>query len=65
MEADNWFLDGKSTGEVYSRYCEFCIAENLQPISKIAFSKQLAKQFGYVIKDQKINGKKFRIYVKG
>lgn len=65
MEADNWFVDGKSTGEVYSRYCEFCVSENLQPISKIAFSKQLAKQFGYVIKDQKINGKKFRIYVKG
>jgi putative DNA primase/helicase len=47
---------------VYQRYNTFCLANNLQAISAIEFSKQMKKQFELVIKTIEYDGKKLRVY---
>lgn len=63
-QSDDYEINGQATSKVYDKYKEFCIVENLQPVSKIAFSKHLTKHFGYTIVDRKIDKKKFRLFVK-
>ena len=58
-------IEGEPTNKVYQRYQEYCIANTLTPMSNGEFSKQVKKHFGFVIVDKKINGKKYRIFVKG
>ena len=57
-------IENEPTNEVYKHYQEYCIATNLTPMSAGEFSKQVKKHYGFVIKDKKINGKKYRIFVK-
>lgn len=52
------------TPKVYKKYNEYCLANNLQPLSNIEFSKQVKKKFDVDIKDKKVNGIKHRIFVK-
>lgn len=53
------------TSEVYLKYNEYCISNGMSPMSKGEFSKQCKKYYGLDIADKKINGQKFRIFVKG
>lgn len=57
-------VENEPTKNVYKNYLEFCLNNNLQPLSHIEFSRQITKRFGYKIIDKKIDGKKYRIFVK-
>ena len=58
-------IENEPTNKVYKKYQEYCIANTLTPLSNGEFSKQVKKHFDFVIIDKKINGKKYRIFVKG
>jgi len=58
-------IENEPTKDVYKRYQEYCLANNLQPMSNIEFSKQVKKKFNFEIADKKIDGKKYRIFVRG
>ena len=51
------------TNSIYKAYQEYCIRDNLQPLSQIEFSRQTRKHFNIDIADKKINGTKYRIYI--
>jgi len=53
------------TTNVYKKYNEYCLENNLNAMSKIEFSKQIKKRWKLDIKDKKIQGKKYRIFIKG
>lgn len=57
-------IENEATSEVYKSYQEYCIMSNLTPMSAGEFSKQVKKYYGFTIKDKKIQGKKYRIFVK-
>ena len=57
-------IKNEPTSEVYKSYQEYCIMSNLTPMSAGEFSKQVKKYYGFNIKDRKIQGKKYRIFVK-
>ena len=48
---------------VYQKYCTFCFANNLQPMSAVEFKKQFKKQFNLVEKVVDVDGKRIRVYV--
>ena len=56
-------IENEPTNVVYKRYQEYCLANSLQPMSNIEFSKQVNRILGLKIIDKKINGKKYRIFV--
>lgn len=58
-------IENKATNFVYGKYNEYCIDNNMTPMAKGEFSKQCKKYYGLNISDKKINGQKFRIFVKG
>lgn len=57
-------IENQPTNEIYSRYQEFCLSNNFQPMSRIEFSRQVTKRFSFAIIDKKIAGKKYRIFVR-
>lgn len=57
-------IENEPTKDVYKRYQEYCLANNLQPMSNIEFSKQVKKKFDFEIIDKKIDGVKYRLFVK-
>jgi len=57
-------IENEPTNEVYRRYVEFCISNNMQPMSHIEFSRQTNRQCGFTIVDRKIDGKKYRVFVR-
>ena len=63
-EDEDFELENEPTSAVYERYKEFCLSESLQALSKIEFSRQMVKTFGYQITNKKINGKKYRLFQK-
>ncbi|MBR5583371.1 MAG: DNA primase, partial [Lachnospiraceae bacterium] len=63
-EDEDFNVESEPTSTVYERYKEFCISENLQAVSKIEFSRQMVKTFGYQIVNKTINKKKYRMFVK-
>ena len=64
-ENDDYEIENEPTSNVYKRYQEYCIANTLTPLSNGEFSKQVKKHFDFTIIDKKIQGKKYRIFVKG
>lgn len=52
------------TKEVYRKYQEFCIVNSFQPMSNIEFSKQIKRHLDLEITDKKIDGKKYRIFIR-
>ena len=64
-EDEEFNMQTEPTSLVYDRYKEFCLSESLQCLSKIEFSRQMVKTFGYQIVDKKIKGKKYRLFQKG
>lgn len=61
-EGEEFQIENNPTSNVYKRYNEYCIANNLNPMSNIEFSKQINKLLNYQVVNKKINGKKYRIF---
>ena len=57
-------VENESVGEVYLAYSVYCRESNLQAMSKIAFSKEVQKQSGFVSKTTSIGGRSIRMFVK-
>ncbi|AZK44791.1 phage/plasmid primase, P4 family [Paenibacillus lentus] len=55
-------IENEPTNEVYKRYTVYCAENGLQPISQIGFSKQVVANFGFMVVDKKIDGRKRRIF---
>lgn len=62
-EQEEFQIENEPTNKVYKRYQEFCLANSMQPMSNIEFSKQVNRLLGFTIMDKKINGKKCRIFI--
>lgn len=56
---------GNSTDLVYSRYQEYCLANNLQAMSKTAFSKQISRNLHLHTEVRRVGKKATRVYVAG
>lgn len=63
-DVDEHDILNEPTKAVYQRYQEFCIINGFQPISNIELSRQLRKRMDLEIVDKKIDGKKYRIFVR-
>lgn len=53
----------ETSAEIYKRYNEWCIRDNLTPLSKVEFGKKLAKRFNVETKIKSVKGKNYRVYV--
>lgn len=62
-EIDRADIINKSTRDLYSRYGLFCAENNFNPMSNVEFSKAVKKRFNVDIKDKKIGGKKYRVFI--
>lgn len=62
-EDEEFQIENEPTNKVYKRYQEYCLANSLQPMSNIEFSKQINRALNFKVEDKKINGKKRRIFV--
>lgn len=62
-EDEDFQIENEPTNKVYKRYQEYCLANSLQPMSNIEFSKQINRTLNFKVIDKKINGKKYRIFV--
>lgn len=62
-DEEDYIIENQPTNEVYQKYQEFCIADNLKPLSRIEFSRQIIKEMNLEIKFVKINKKTTRIFV--
>jgi len=57
-------IENEPTNLIYKRYHEYCLSNSLQAMSNIEFSRQVNKRYDFTIVDKKIEGKKYRIFVK-
>jgi len=57
-------INNKPTNKVYEVYKSLCSNLNIPPISNIEFSRFIVRWYNFVIVDKKINGVKYRIFVK-
>jgi putative DNA primase/helicase len=57
-------VDNEPTKNIYKQYQVYCAENNLQPLSRIEFSRQVTRRFNYEIVDKKIDGKKYRVFQK-
>lgn len=57
-------IENQPTAEVYKRYQVFCAENALTPMSNIVFSRQLVKRMNMEVKQKKVNGKKFKLFVR-
>ena len=55
-------VNHEPTGDAYRKYHEYCLANSLQAMSNIEFSKQVKNRFGFDIVCKKINGKTYRVF---
>ena len=63
-EDEEFQIENEPTNVVYKRYQEYCLANSLQPMSNIEFSKQVNRILNMSVANKKINGKKYRIFIK-
>lgn len=57
-------IENEPTNVVYKRYQEYCLANSLQPMSNIEFSKQVNRILNMRVENKWLNGKKHRIFIK-
>lgn len=57
-------LERKVVKDIYDMYRLYCSDNGFQPVSNISFSKQVKQLYGYVSKQQRMDGEVVRIYVK-
>ena len=62
---EDFEFENEPTSKVYKKYQEYCLTNTLTPMSNGEFSKQVKKHFNFAIIDKKIQGKKYRMFVKG
>ena len=63
-EDEDFQIENEPTNKVYKRYQEYCLANSLQPMSNIEFSKQVNRILNMKIVDKWLNKKKHRIFVR-
>lgn len=63
-EDEDFQIENEPTNKVYKRYQEYCLANSLQAMSNIEFSKQVNRILNFHIEDKKISGKKYRIFIR-
>lgn len=64
-EDEDFHIEDNTTDLVYSRYQEYCLANNLQAMSKTAFSRQIARNLHLHTEVRRIGKKTARFYVAG
>lgn len=57
-------IENEPTADVYKHYQEYCIVNNLTPMSAGEFSKQVKKHYGFSIISKRMGKKVYRIFVK-
>lgn len=62
-EDEDFKIENEPTNKVYQRYQEFCLANSLQAMSNIEFSKQINRTLNFKVIEKKVSGKKYRIFV--
>lgn len=62
-EEEDFKIENEPTNKVYRRYQEYCLANSLQAMSNVEFSKQINRTLNFKVIDKKISGKKHRIFV--
>lgn len=63
-EDEEFQIENEPTNVVYKRYQEYCLANSLQPMSNIEFSKQINRILNMRVESKWLNGKKHRIFIK-
>lgn len=63
-EDEEFQIENEPTNVVYKRYQEYCLANSLQPMSNIEFSKQVNRILNMCVENKWLNGKKHRIFIK-
>ena len=63
-EDEEFQIENESTNVVYKRYQEYCLANSLQAMSNIEFSKQVNRILNMRVENKWLNGKKHRIFIK-
>lgn len=63
-EVDISEIENNTTKNVYTKYNEFCMANNFTPLSNIEFSRKVNKQFDFETAAKSIKGKTYRVFVK-
>ena len=58
-------IENEPTNKVYREYQEYCITNGLTAMSSGEFSKQVKKYFNLAITSKRIQGKVYRVFVKG
>lgn len=62
-EQEEFQIENEPTNKVYKRYQEFCLANSMQPMSNIEFSKQVNRILKMKVEDKWFNGKKHRVFI--
>lgn len=62
-ESEQVNIENEPTNDVYKRYHEYCLANSLQPMSNIEFSKQINKLLNFQVISKRIGSKVYRIFV--
>ena len=62
-EDEEFQIENEPTNKVYKRYQEYCLANSLQPMSNIEFSKQVNRILNFKVVNKTIQNKKYRIFV--
>ena len=57
-------IENEPTKDVFFKYNVYCNKNNLNPLSNIEFSRQITRRFGFIVKNQRRNGKQTKIFVK-
>lgn len=63
-EDEEFQIENEPTNVVYKRYQEYCLANSLQAMSNIEFSKQVNRILNMRVENKWLNGKKHRIFIK-
>lgn len=63
-EDEEFQIENEPTNVAYKRYQEYCLANSLQPMSNIEFSKQVNRILNMRVENKWLNGKKHRIFIK-
>ncbi len=64
VELDDEFkIENEPTKDVYKRYQEYCLSNNLQPMSNIEFSKQVNRILNMQVIVKRIGNKTHRLFV--
>ena len=61
--SDDFKIENEPTSEVYKRYQEYCLANNLQPMSNIEFSKQINRILNMQVAIKRVGSKTYRVFV--